>query len=476
MKTWGASGFEMNKKKLQITYIFFDYLAAIVTWILFILLKQAVNHGLLFDNLVLYIPKFSYFKTFLLFPLLCMFFYYMSGFYISPERTSYPKLIFTTFISSILVFLSIFIVLSFDDVVVLYRSYYYSLLCLFLLSFFVTLVSRSVIFEVVKRNFKEKRWKINTIIVGTGNNAKLMAEQLEKNKKRNNLLGFVSVNNVEHVDKKMILGSIHQLDYIIPPHQIEEIIIALDNPDEQKLFSYINSLYKYNVDISFTPRLYEILTGSARIGSVGLNPLVCITRLNMPSWQISLKRFFDVVVSLVALIILSPAFLYFAIRIKNDSKGPAFFKQERIGYLGKKFDMVKFRSMYENAENGVPKLSNPDDPRITPFGKFLRKYRIDELPQFWNVLKGDMSIVGPRPERKFYVNQIIEQAPYYCLLYKVRPGLTSWGPIKIGYSDTIEKMVERLNYDIIYIENLSLLNDLKILLLTLEIIFKGKGV
>jgi len=132
--------------------------------------------------------------------------------------------------------------------------------------------------------------------------------------------------------------------------------------------------------------------------------------------------------------------------------------------------------MFAGAENGTPKLSSSNDERITPVGRMLRKYRIDEIPQFWNILKGDMSLVGPRPERRYYINKIMDEAPYYCLLYKIRPGLTSWGPIKIGYSDTVEKMIERLNYDIIYMENMSLSTDLKILMYTFEIIFKGKGV
>ena len=131
--------------------------------------------------------------------------------------------------------------------------------------------------------------------------------------------------------------------------------------------------------------------------------------------------------------------------------------------------------MYYGSENGKPKLSSLNDERITNAGRLLRKYRLDEIPQFWNVLKGDMSIVGPRPERKFFIDQIIKEAPYYCLLYRIRPGLTSWGPIKIGYSDTIDKMIERLNYDIVYMENMNLVTDAKIIFSTLEILFKGKG-
>jgi lipopolysaccharide/colanic/teichoic acid biosynthesis glycosyltransferase len=196
----------------------------------------------------------------------------------------------------------------------------------------------------------------------------------------------------------------------------------------------------------------------------------------MADWQASVKRFSDIVISLVTLVVLSPFLCYFIIRIKRDSEGPAFYKQERIGRYGKPFEILKFRTMYLGAEGRVPSLSSADDDRITAIGRTLRKYRIDEIPQFWNILKGDMSVVGPRPERRYYINQIIEEAPYYCLLYKIRPGLTSWGPIKIGYSDTVDKMVERLNYDIIYLDNMSLFTDIKILIYTLEIIFKGKGI
>ena len=196
----------------------------------------------------------------------------------------------------------------------------------------------------------------------------------------------------------------------------------------------------------------------------------------MSDWEVCMKRFFDIVISIFSLVILSPLLLYCILKIKLDSEGPVFYRQERIGRFGRPFHILKFRTMFVDSENGTPKLSSANDDRITNVGRTLRKYRLDEIPQFWNILKGEMSLVGPRPERIYYINRIIEDAPYYCLLYKIRPGLTSWGPIKIGYSDTIEKMIERLNFDIIYMENMSLLTALKILMYTIEIIFKGKGV
>ena len=195
----------------------------------------------------------------------------------------------------------------------------------------------------------------------------------------------------------------------------------------------------------------------------------------MPEWQYSLKRIFDIVISLVAMILLSPVYVVTAIIVKATSPGPVFYAQERIGHLGRPFKMHKFRSMYVDAEQAGPALSKDNDPRITPFGRFMRKVRLDEIPQFYNVLRGTMSLVGPRPERQFYIDQIVKRAPEYLLLQRVKPGITSWGQVRYGYAANVDEMVERLRYDLLYLDNMSLTTDLKILLYTVIIIIQGRG-
>ena len=237
----------------------------------------------------------------------------------------------------------------------------------------------------------------------------------------------------------------------------------------------MNLLEGEGVNIKIIPDVYDILSGSVKMTSIFGAPLIAINQEIMPAWQFSIKRVIDIMASALALIVLLPFLLVIAVLVKLSSPGPIFFTQERIGKYGEPFKIIKFRTMVNDAERNGPQLSSASDSRITPIGRFLRKTRIDEFPQFINVLKGEMALVGPRPERQFYIDQITQEAPHYKHLQKVRPGITSWGQVKYGYAENVAEMVQRLKYDLLYIENMSLAVDIKILLYTILIVLRGEG-
>jgi exopolysaccharide biosynthesis polyprenyl glycosylphosphotransferase len=258
---------------------------------------------------------------------------------------------------------------------------------------------------------------------------------------------------------------------------IDQIIIVPEQGSpEAKVLDLLFRYFRTGVPIRIAPTSLSFLTSNIRLNDIIAEPFIDLTSPAMNNWQKNMKRVIDVVLSGVALVVLSPLYLALAIAVKWSSPGPVIYRQERIGYRQKPFFIYKFRSMRTDAEAAGPQLSDEDDPRITHVGKFLRKYRFDELPQFWNVLKGDMSLVGPRPERAFFIEKIVREAPYYTLVHQVKPGITSWGMVKFGYARTVAEMVERTRYDLIYLSNMSVAVDFKILLHTVKTVFTGKGI
>ena len=468
----------MNKKRV-IFYILFDIVAALLVWLLFYLYRRITNDMVLFGDKIEYffVPDYSLLPSAISFPIVALFIHYLTGFYNEKVRRSRLIELFSTFIGTFFISTIIYFGLLVDDIVVSYTFYYRSFLILWGLFFVVTYLFRITQTTIVLSKLRKGLIPDNVLIVGTGDTAQKVTEIIGKDSLRTGqkIIGYIAVRDRVVVEEKLLLGRLNDLEQVVYGHVVNEVIIAVDDMDNDMIFSIANRLIVCGVEVKFAPRLFEVVTGHVSFTNVTSEPLVDITSSRMPAWQQSVKRVFDIVVSVVGMLILSPVYLYVAIRVKLGSKGPIFYKQERIGYEGSPFMIYKFRTMYIDAERMGPQLSQVNDPRITPFGHVMRKYRLDELPQFWNILRGDMSIVGPRTERRYYIEQIEKIAPYYCLVYKVKPGLLSWGPIKIGYSDTVEKMVERLRYDIIYMDNMTLQTDIKILVYSVGVILKGKG-
>lgn len=417
-------------RKQQLTYILADLLSAEVVWLCFLWFRWLVNDGKMFGIDTILIPAFSFYPPLIIYPIVCVVIYYLSGYYLRPFRKNAAKEFATTFWSAVFISLLFFFVIIIDDEVTRYELYLVSLGVLFVFQFTISYLPRYIITRISRK----------TAVYRTR-----------------------TIHNISEANR-------------IQKGMVEEVIIDLPkDSSERTLYTIINRLYPLNLEISILPRVYDMLTGAARIVEIGGQPLVRITEHKMSDAELCIKRALDVIFSLSVMVLLSPVYVFLYVLVYATSKGQAIYRQERIGLHGIPFYILKFRTMCVDAEQQTPMLSQDNDPRITRVGAFLRKYRLDELPQMWNVLRGDMSLVGPRPERAYFIRQIEQKAPYYCLLYKIRPGLTSWGPIKVGYTDTIDKMVERLNYDITYMENMSLRLDLKILFFTIGVIIDGKG-
>lgn len=471
----------MNKSWQVARYLFLDFFAAAVAWAAFFVYRKEVIEPQYFGGWdVPFELTLQFFFGLIIIPSFWILFYYITGFYKNIYHRSRLLELGQTFATSTVGIVTIFFAFLLDDWIESYKNYYQLISTLFILHFSLTYFFRLILTTRTIHKIHQRKIGFNTIIIGSNKKALKVFQEMSSQVRPagNKFIGFIELENNKnkilsnHLPK---LGQLDDISNVLEKEKIEEVILALETKEHKKLSEILTIIENRQITIWGIPDLYDLLTGMKKTNAIFSSPLIKISNGLMPGWQENTKRLLDVILSIIALVVFFPVFIVLAIIIKATSKGPIIYKQERIGRFGKPFYLYKLRSMVACAENGTPALSSDDDARITQIGKFLRKTHLDEIPQFLNVIVGTMSLVGPRPEREFYINQIVEKAPHYTHLHKLRPGITSWGQVKYGYASNVDEMLERLTYDMMYLKNISLYIDFKILIYTIMVSIKGNG-
>ena len=470
----------MNKSLQVARYLVFDIIAAMLSWTLFYFYRKIYIEPLKFGIEIPLDFTNQYYLALIFIPVFWVTIYYITGQYSNIYRKSRLLELGKTLTTSIAGVTVIFFLLLLNDSISDYTKYYNLYLALLTLHFGFTYLFRLILTTRTNHKIHNRIIGFNTIVIGGNQKAVDIVQDLmgQKRPAGNKIIGFLIVDQGESYPLEKYapnLGTYKNLQHVINELEVEEIIIALETAEHELLSEILTILENRVHTVWGIPDLFDILSNQTKTSTIFSSPLLKISNGLMPVWQEKIKQLLDVVISLLALVVFSPVFLILAIMIKVSSKGPVFYNQERVGKFGKPFTIFKFRTMVEGAETNGPLLSSTHDGRITPIGQFLRRTHLDEIPQFVNVLWGEMSLVGPRPERKYYIDQIAKVAPYVTHLQKVRPGITSWGQVKYGYASNVPEMVERLQYDMVYLKNISLYVDLKILIYTVMECVKARG-
>lgn len=463
----------MNTRLLTFLLILIDWLAAVVAWGSFYYVRKVKL------ELTEFTVNESFYYGILFIPIAWVLLYTLQGSYHDVRRLHRIKIFNLTFVGTVIGVVLLFFVLLLDDEINGYKQYYSSVFLLFALHFSLTFVPRLVIVSMIVSRIHSRKAGFRTMIIGGSEKAIEIYNEIQGLPKGtgNMFVGFINLNGVDRQLEKTLtyLGHINDVEAILRKNEIEQVIIAVESVEHDRLRNVISRLEGGDVKIKILPDMYDILSGTVKMNNIFGALLIEVNTDVMPIWQRITKRIIDVVASAISLIVLTPMFIVLGILVKTSSSGPILFFQERIGKNGVTFNIIKFRTMVTDAEKAGPQLSSSNDPRITTIGRFMRKSRLDEFPQFWNVLVGDMSLVGPRPERQFYIDQIAEIEPQFHQLTKVRPGITSWGQVKYGYAENVSQMLARMKFDLLYLKNRTLSLDFKIMLYTILIIFKAKG-
>lgn len=468
-------------KNLQIArYLAFDIIAAIISWTLFYLYRKTYIEPLIFGYKVPLDLTSKFYIALIFIPAFWVTLYYVTGQYSNIYRKSRLLELGKTALNSIIGVTVIFFLLLLNDWISDYHKYYNLYFTLLVLQFSFTYLFRLIITTRTIHRIHHRVIGFNTIVIGASEKAVKMYEDMmaQKRPAGNKIIGFLTVDERDSYPLEQYvpnLGTYKNLQKVVNENEVEEIIIAIESSEHNLLSEILTILENRTHTVWGIPDLFDILSNQAKNNAIFGNPLIKISNGLMPAWQENFKRLLDVLISVISLVIFFPAFVILAIWIKATSKGPILYKQERIGKFGKPFMIYKLRTMVNKAETNGPLLSSSDDPRITKVGQFMRRTHLDEIPQFINVILGEMALVGPRPERKYYIEQIARKAPYVTHLQKVRPGITSWGQVKYGYASNIDQMVERLQYDMVYLKNISLYVDFKILIYTVMECVRANG-